>query len=597
MTAFQVRALLFLFALPAVFAAIANPLPAPRQITWKQSDPIPVDVSQFSLKYDQNNTILHDAFKRVVDSMSQLKWYPAGIEKPISSYEPFPTGTAKRDLVANATQGSGLSVVTVNINDNEADLQLGVNETYSLSVSSNGIDINAETVWGALHAFTTLQQIILYEDGAFHVESAVEVWDQPLFPHRGIMIDSGRNYLKIDTIKAQIDIMSLSKMNVLHWHIEDSQSWPIILKSYPQMSKGAFTERETYTIQDLADVVKYGKERGVRIVPELEAPGHGSAGWLQVNSLLVACANAWWSNDNMKFKVANEPPAGQLEILNDELYDVIKGVYDELSEVFSDNVFHVGADELNANCYNFSAITQEWFKANSSRTMKDLTQYFFDKALPIYNNTKNRRLTMWEDVVTTSDGAHSIPKDVIMQSWNNDMGNVKFLADKGYDVIVSSSSHFYLDCGYGGFVSNDPEYVPVKQNDGFNNGFGGSWCGPYKTWQTIYDYDFTSTLTDEEKSHVLGAEAALWSEQVDSVVLIQKIWPRAAALAESTWSGNRDKTGMLRTTQLTQRILNFREWLVALGYNASPLMPKSCMLNPHSCDLYYNQTILAEYDY
>ena len=156
----------------------------------------------------------------------------------------------------------------------------------------------------------------------------------------------------------------------------------------------------------------------------------------------------------------------------------------------------------------------------------------------------------------------------------------------GYDIIVSSASHLYLDCGYGGFVTNDPRYVDSDHNEEFNQGSGGSWCNPYKTWQRIYSYDFAANLTQEEKQHIIGVEAALWSEQVDSIVVSQKIWPRTAALAELTWSGNKDvETGKLRTNSLTQRLLNFREYLVAIGYNASPLVPKYCMRNPHACDI------------
>jgi hexosaminidase len=127
-------------------------------------------------------------------------------------------------------------------------------------------------------------------------------------------------------------------------------------------------------------------------------------------------------------------------------------------------------------------------------------------------------------------------------------------------------------------------------------GGGGSWCAPYKTWQRIYDYDFTLNLTSQQAAHVLGAEAPLWSEQVDDTVISSKMWPRAAALAELTWSGNKDPvTGIKRTTQMTQRILNFREYLVANGVMAAPLQPQYCLRNPHACDLYLNQTALAEY--
>ncbi|EGW32125.1 uncharacterized protein SPAPADRAFT_61209 [Spathaspora passalidarum NRRL Y-27907] len=362
------------------------------------------------------------------------------------------------------------------------------------------------------------------------------------------------------------------------------------------MINDAYSPREIYTKQDILYVINYAYERGVRIVPEVDMPGHARAGWRQVNPDIVTCGDSWWSNDVWANHTAVEPPPGQLNILMPETYEVITDVYEELSSIFPDNFFHVGADELQEPCYYMSPLIMDnWFEKN--RTMNDLTQYYVDKALPIFFNVSaDRKLIMWEDIITTPEGAHTLPtENIILQSWNNDLVNIKNLTSQGYDVIVSSASHFYLDCGYGGWVTNDPRYVDIPDNDDFNNGQGGSWCAPYKTWQRIYDYDFTANLTAEEAQHVVGAEVALWSEQVDSTVLISKIWPRTAALAESTWSGNRDDEGHLRTNLLTSRILNFREYLVALGHAASPLVPKYCLQNPHACDLYQNQTALDQY--
>lgn len=582
-------------------AVKVNPLPAPRLIDWLDENPISVNLDKLNLEIGAENSIISEAFYRTVSTLRKLKWYPAATEAPISSFVPFPTAEAAVDAKKKKRDSqrtfdlSGLSVVEVTVNDYAADLQMGVNETYTLSVSPSSIIIESETVWGVLHAFTTLQQLIIYDNSKFVIEGSVNIWDAPLYQHRGVMVDTGRNYLSIDSILDQIDMMALSKLNSLHIHLDDAQSWPLLLNSYPEMIMDAYSEREIYTIQDLQHIIKYAKNRGVRVIPEIDLPGHARAGWRQINPDLVACGDSWWSNDVWASHTAVEPPPGQLDIMNDEVYEVIADVYNELSEIFTDNVFHVGADEIQTGCYNMSTLIQNWFKEDPSRSWNDLSQYYVDKAYPIFMNKTNRRLMMWEDILLTPEGAHTLPTDVILQSWNNDLVNIQNLTSRGYDVIVSSSSHFYLDCGFGGWVSNDPRYIDDYSNDVFNTGLGGSWCAPYKTWQRIYDYDFTANLTDAQAEHVIGAEVALWSEQVDSTVLTQKIWPRAAALAESTWSGNRNSEGYLRTNELTQRILNFREYLVALGFGASPLVPKYCLLNPHACDLYQNQTVLEQY--
>ncbi|CAH2353548.1 beta-hexosaminidase [[Candida] railenensis] len=566
----------------SVSAVVVNPLPAPRNITWGNSGSIEISPS-LSLNLGNASEIVSQAFERTWERVVDLKWYPAAIEQPLASYVTTPY--RKRDV-----SGVVVSRINIDIEDVDIPLQLGVDESYKLDVESGSgeISIASATTWGALHALTTFQQLIIYQNGSFILEEPVSIWDAPLYPHRGIMIDSGRNFLQKKKILEQIEAMSLCKLNSLHWHIDDSQSWPIEIIKYPEMTEDAYSAREVYTQQDIKDVVAYGKVRGVRIIPEIDMPGHSRAGWQKVNPEIVSCADIFWTES------AVEPAPGQLNPVNNDTYKIVQDVYDELSALFDDNIFHVGADELQETCYNFSTSVREWYAEDESRTISDLLQLWVDKTEPIFMNTPDRRLTMWEDVVMTTH-ARNVSKNVILQSWDV-ASNVKNLTSQGYDVIVSSYLHFYLDCGFSGFVTNDPRYIDVPANDDFNENNAGSWCGPYKSWQRIYDYDFTQNLTETEKSHVLGAEVCLWSEQVDSAVITQKIWPRTAALAESTWSGNKNAEGYFRTNFVSQRIFNFREYLVAIGIDASPLVPKFCLQNPHACDLYQNQTILFEYD-
>jgi hexosaminidase len=420
------------------------------------------------------------------------------------------------------------------------------------------------------------------------------------------MIDTGRNFLSVPKIKEQIDAMALAKLNVLHWHLDDSQSWPVHLETFPQMTKDAYSARETFSKHDIQDIISYARNRAVRVIPEVDMPGHSAAGWKQIDPSIVTCTDSWWSNDDWPHHTAVEPTPGQLDIANDATYPVVEKVYKELSSIFADNVFHVGGDELQTGCFNFSTHVQSFFAKDSKLTYSDLAQHWADNAMPIFTNPKNtagkkRELIMWEDVVTSADmPAKNISTDVIIQSWNA-VSNIKTLTSKGHRTVVSSSDWLYLDCGFGGFVTNDNRYDvqtnpdPTGATPSFNyGGGGGSWCAPYKTWQRIYSFDFTAGLTDAEAALVLGATAPLWSEQVDDTVISSKMWPRAAALGELVWSGNKDPaTGNNRLTQLTQRLNNFREYLVANGIGASPLMPKYCLQNPHTCDLFYNQTAVA----
>ena len=588
-------------------AVAANPLPKPSNITWGNSGCFSVESLTLSAP---DHEVLQQAFDRANCTIFDLKWTPAATEAPVPDFKPFPTATASKKLRKKRQSGASptgnctgsLTTVNVDIANTGATLQHGVDESYTLDISggSDSVKISAVTVYGALHALTTLQQLIVNDGkGNLIVEQPVSIKDAPLYPVRGIMIDSGRNFISKKKILEQIDGMALSKLNVLHWHIVDSQSWPLEIKAYPEMTEDAYSSNEVFSQDTLKEIISYAAARAVRIIPEIDMPGHASSGWGQIDQDILTCQDSWWSNDNWATHTAVEPNPGQLDILNNKTYEVTGKVYKEIANIFPDNWFHIGGDELFLNCNNFSSRAVEFF--NSGKTMGDLYQYWVDHALPNFRAQANKTFVMWEDVVLSTDVAATgvVPKDVVLQAWNNGLDHISNLTGRGYKVIVSSSDFVYLDCGYGGWVSNDPRYnVMINPNatDGGANfnwgGLGGSWCSPYKTWQRIYDYDFTFNLTDTQKSLVQGAIAPLFSEQVDDVIISQKMWPRAAALAELVWSGNRDENGNKRTTELTQRILNFREYLVANGVQAAPLMPKYCLQHPHACDLYLNQTAL-----
>lgn len=585
-----------------VAAVKVNPLPAPTSITWGTSGP--KSVAGYLVVNAPYNQLVNDAWNRAFNTITTLKWVPAAIEAPIPTFDPYPSATeaaaadAKLNARNRAKRGSPLIIeVNLKIADYNAPLQHGVDESYTLDITekSQAIAITSKTVWGALHAFTTLQQIVISNgDGGLQVEQPVSIKDAPLYPYRGIMIDSARNFISKAKIYEQIDGMALSKLNVLHWHFQDAQSWPLEIKAYPQMTKDAYSAREIYTHQDVRDIVAYAKARAVRVMPEIDMPGHASSGWKQVDPTILACENSWWSNDVWDKHTAVEPNPGQLDIFVDATYEIVEKVYNEVYDLFDDHFFHVGGDELNVGCYNFSTPTQEWFAANTSRTWGDMVQVWMDRAVPIFKKPKNARLMMWEDMTINDPSAADVPKDIIMQSWNKGLENIKLLTSMGYDTVVSSADWFYLDCGLGGWVGNDPRYNensnPDPDTPNFNfGGIGGSWCAPYKSWQRMYDYDFTTNLTEAEAKKVIGVMAPLWAEQVDDVVISSRFWPRAAALAELSWSGNKNAAGKKRTTEMTARILNFREYLVANGVQAAPLQPKYCLQHPHSCDLYYDQ--------
>jgi hexosaminidase len=584
--------------LQIVFASNENLLPLPREINWQSTSPRYISRAiEVEIESSLDTSVLDRAFARTLKTVFDLEFYPpvadssltnnTGIipnaELSVAANSAYNTSVViEESPISGNTSEEGdtlIDMVFVTILD-DADLQLGVDESYTMSIGSN-VSIVANTTWGALHAFKSLQQLIVYKDEKFYVEGSVTIRDSPLFPHRGIMIDTARNFIPLADLKKQISIMSLSKLNVLHLHLTDTQSWPIEVKGYPDMTKDAYSRRDVYTVQDVLELIDFARDRGVRLVPEVDMPGHSRAGWRQVDPRIVTCGETFWNGNGTACGTAVEPGPGQLDILNNNTYNVVKNVYDELSNIFPDNVFHAGMDELNEGCYKVGNDTNAFLE---SHTLNELAQYWLDRVLPILN--KNR-LTMWADILVSEMAVKNLPKDIILQSWLGADGEAQNITSQGYDVILSPQNFLYLDCGSGGFVANDPRYVETQENKEFNYGLGGSWCGPYKTWQRIYDWDILANLTADEAKHVLGAEAAVWTESIDNTVLTSIIWPRTASLAELLWSGNRDPaTGYLRTYSLLARIVNFRQYLVGLNYEARPLIPQYCFADVHACDLF-----------
>ncbi|KAL3716825.1 hypothetical protein ACJRO7_008409 [Eucalyptus globulus] len=485
---------------------------------------------------------------------------------------------------ANLTNGPTLQTLVVLVNDLVAPLSHGVNESYSLSIPTSGgkASLFAETVWGAMRGLETFSQLVWGKPS--RVAVGVEVRDWPIFSYRGILLDTSRNYYKVEDILRTIGAMSANKLNVFHWHITDSQSFPLLLPSEPDLAaKGAYGSDMQYSPADVRRIVEFGLEHGVRVLPELDMPGH-TGSWAEAYPEIVSCANMFWwpAGSEWADRLASEPGTGQLNPLNPKTYQVLKNIIRDVATLFPDQFYHAGSDEIIPGCWKADPTIQAFLL--SGGTLSQLLETFVNSTLP-YILSLNRTAVYWEDVlldpIIKVDKSLLPTEHTILQTWYNGPNNTKRIVSSGYRAIVSSSDFYYLDCGHGGFVGNDSQY---DQPPGSNQGNGGSWCAPFKTWQTIYNYDITYGLTEEETTLVLGGEVALWSEQADPTVLDARIWPRASAMAESMWSGNRDKNGMKRYAEATDRLNEWRSRMVSRGIGAEPIQPLWCIRNPGMCN-------------
>lgn len=320
--------------------------------------------------------------------------------------------------------------------------------------------------------------------------------------------------------------------------------------------------------------------------------GH-TGSWAEAYPDIVTCANMFWlpSGADWADRLASEPGTGQLNPLQPKTYQVIHNVLKDMADLFPESFYHAGADEIVPGCWKADSAVQDYLAGGG--TLSQLLEKFINQTHP-YIESLNRTAVYWEDVIldqTISVNPRLLPPaTTILQTWNNGPSNTKRVVQAGYRVIVSSSDFYYLDCGHGEFLGNDSRYDRQMSDDpgqpfNYAGGEGGSWCGPFKTWQRVYDYDITYGLSDGEAGLVLGGEVALWSEQAGPAVVDGRLWPRTSAMAEAMWSGNREAgTGKKRYAEATNRLNEWTNRMNGRGIAAEPIQPRWCVTHPNMCN-------------
>ncbi|XP_065087933.1 chitooligosaccharidolytic beta-N-acetylglucosaminidase [Ochlerotatus camptorhynchus] len=469
--------------------------------------------------------------------------------------------------------GGKRMIVNVDVGGDSLVLNHETDESYKLSISAPDggdvhVKIEAGNYFGVRHGLETLAQLLVFDDirNELQVVSDVEIQDAPVYSHRGLALDTSRNYVSISSIKKTIDALAMVKMNVFHWHITDSQSFPLVIKSQPILhTYGAYSRKQIYTAADVQDIVQYALARGIRVIPELDAPAHVGEGWEKTN--LTTCFNYQpWS------KYCVEPPCGQLDPTKDKMYDVLEDIYREMNAMFThSDVFHMGGDEVSLSCWNSSVEVQQWMKAKGwgleEADFLKLWDHFQTNALQRLDKSlkDNRPIVMWTSRLTEEPFVDRyLNKDrYIIQIWTTgDDPKIATLLQKGYKLIMSNYDALYLDCGFAGWVNG-----------------GNNWCSPYIGWQKVYNNDFKS-MGGKYSSQILGAEAALWTEQADHHSLDGRFWPRVSALAERLWSDPREGW-----ESADSRMLVHRERLVENGIAAESLQPQWCLQNEGECPI------------
>ncbi|OAX38800.1 glycoside hydrolase family 20 protein [Rhizopogon vinicolor AM-OR11-026] len=438
-------------------------------------------------------------------------------------------------------------------------------EEYALMIPADGstATLTANSTLGLYRGLTTFNQLFYYYGGVTYTLLApVAITDAPAYPFRGLGLDTSRNYYPVADILRTLDAMSWVKINTFHWHITDSQSFPLEVAQYPELAmNGAYSAEEVYTESDIQYIVQYAGSRGIDVLLEIDTPGHTAIIGTSYPDY-VACfgATPW-------LQYTNEPPAGQLRFALPEVMNFTASLLVDIAKTLPSYYLSTGGDEVNTNCYANDYATQQQLNS-TGMTLSD--------ALDVFMQTTHGALMaegktpiVWEEMVL--DWNITLSNETIVMVWISSE-NAVAVAERGFRIIQVPSDYFYLDCGAGESLGDYPS--------------GNSWCDPFKSWSEAYTYDPLANLTEAQYELVLGGEQMLWSEQSGPENLDPIVWPRAASSAEIFWSSKQPTGAALNVTEALPRLQDMRYRMVQRGLDPIRLQPKWCALRQNECDLY-----------
>ena len=363
-------------------------------------------------------------------------------------------------------------------------------ESYTLEITSAGAKLNAPNPLGILHGLETFSQLVAIGPDGFAVP-ATRIDDKPRFVWRGLMIDVSRHFVPLDVIKRNIDGMAALKMNVFHWHLSENQGFRIESKAYPKLQELG-SDGLYYTQADARELIEYARDRGIRVVPEFDMPGHSTAWFVGYPELASAPGPYLIERTWGIFDPAMDPT-------KESTYRFLDKFIGEMSHLFPDPYFHIGGDEVNGKQWDANPKIQEFMHAHGLNDNHALQAYFNTRVQKIVSK-HGKIMIGWDEVL-----APDLPKDIVIQSWRGQKSLAE-AAQLGFRSILSFG--YYLDYMW-----------PASQHYADDPLSGDA-----------------AALTPEQQHLVLGGEACMWSEYVTGENIDSRIWPRTAAIAERLWS-------------------------------------------------------------
>jgi hexosaminidase len=445
-----------------------NLMPAPASVTF-DDDRLAIDESFTVAVRGHSDERLQNTIARFVKRLEG---------RTVLSFTP---GLARDDQATTLIvhcDGPGQSIPSVN-----------ENESYRIDITRRQALLHAPTVVGAIRGLETVLQL-LDSDRRGYFLPGVKIQDQPRFPWRGLLIDVARHFQTIEVLKRNLDAMAALKLNVFHWHLTEDQGFRVESKKYPKLHLLG-SDGNYYTHEQVKDVIAYARDRGIRVVPEFDIPGH-STSWLVGHPELGSAPGPY----TIERRPGIFEPA--LDPTREDVYKFLEGFLGEMAALFPDAYMHIGGDENEGKQWDRNESIQAYMKAKGIKDNHALQAYFNTRLLKILQK-HGKKMIGWDEILQPE-----LPKDIVIHSWRGTAALAE-AARKGYDGILSNG--YYIDL-----------IQPASQH--------------YVADPLPAD----STLTADEARHVLGGEATMWAEWVTPETIDSRIWPRTAAIAERLWS-------------------------------------------------------------
>ena len=485
-------------------------LPQPKELNlhegkFKIANNIKVRVTRPSLKLNKYT----ERFIQRLEYSSGVYFQHHKIQDTISSYE-----------------------IVVNTNSTTENIHIETNESYAISITSNKVIITAENNIGAYRALETLLQLITTsKNGPFFNNCSIV--DEPRFKWRGLLIDVCRHWIPPHIIKRNIDAMAAVKMNVLHLHLTEDQGFRIESKKFPKLHELG-NNGNYFTQEDIKGIIQYANDRGIRVVPEFDIPGH-------ITSWLVGYPKLASANRNYEIATKYGVFKASLNPTEEYSYQFLDTLLTEMCQLFPDAYFHIGGDENNGSDWNQNKKIQKFMTKMELKNNHELQAYFNKRILPIL--IRNKKIMIgWDEIYDSN-----MPNSIAIQSWRGKESMIH-AAKNGFPSLLSNG--YYLDKVY--------KIEDYYENDPLPQGID---------------------LTESQQKMILGGEATMWSEIVDQTTIESRIWPSALAIAERLWSSSENcdtKNFYVKVPFISNKLqefglthINYQEALLGLISNNS----------------------------